>query len=79
MPEAAITLKQGAGRLIRSEQDWGVLMVGDTRLVEKPYGRLLWQGLPPFKRTRVLDDAVRFLTTKRKQAAQAKQSVETID
>jgi ATP-dependent DNA helicase DinG len=79
LPEAAITLKQGAGRLIRSEQDWGVLMVGDTRLVEKPYGRLLWQGLPPFKRTRLLDDAVSFLSTKRQQAAQAKQSVETID
>jgi ATP-dependent DNA helicase DinG len=68
LPEAAITLKQGAGRLIRSEQDWGVLMVGDTRLVEKPYGRLLWQGLPPFKRTRVLDDAVNFLTIKRQSA-----------
>ena len=32
LPEAAIALKQGAGRLIRSETDWGVLMVGDTRL-----------------------------------------------
>lgn len=52
VPEAAIALKQGAGRLIRSERDWGVLMVGDTRLVDKPYGRLLWRGLPPFARTR---------------------------
>ncbi|MGB3742703.1 MAG: hypothetical protein WA968_11685, partial [Castellaniella sp.] len=34
------------------ELDWGVLMVGDGRLVDKPYGRLLWQGLPPFARTR---------------------------
>lgn len=62
LPEAAIALKQGAGRLIRSETDWGVLMVGDTRLVDKPYGKQLWRGLPPFARTRVLEDAVQFLT-----------------
>ncbi|MFM7010747.1 MAG: ATP-dependent DNA helicase [Betaproteobacteria bacterium] len=62
LPEAAIALKQGAGRLIRSETDWGVLMVGDTRLVDKPYGKQLWRGLPPFGRTRVLEEAVEFLT-----------------
>lgn len=61
LPEAAIALKQGAGRLIRSEKDWGVLMVADRRLVEKPYGKLLWRGLPPFGRTRVLDEARSFL------------------
>lgn len=60
VPEAAIALKQGAGRLIRSECDWGVLMVGDTRLVDKPYGRLLWRGLPPFARTRDPAQAVAF-------------------
>lgn len=64
LPEAAIALKQGAGRLIRSETDWGVLMVGDTRLVDKPYGKQLWRGLPPFARTRVLEEAVGFLTLK---------------
>lgn len=62
IPEAAITLKQGAGRLIRSEQDYGVLMVGDTRLVDKPYGRLLWRGLPPFARTREAGPAIDFMT-----------------
>ncbi len=64
LPEAAIALKQGAGRLIRSETDWGVLMVGDTRLVDKPYGKQLWRGLPPFARTRVLTEAVEFLNLK---------------
>lgn len=64
VPEAAIALKQGAGRLIRSERDWGVLVVGDTRLVDKPYGRSLWQGLPPFKRTRDQDEALAFITQK---------------
>lgn len=61
VPEAAIALKQGAGRLIRSEADWGVLVVGDTRIVDKPYGRSLWQGLPPFKRTRDQQEAVDFI------------------
>lgn len=60
LPEAAIALKQGAGRLIRTETDWGVLMVGDSRLVDKPYGKQLWRGLPPFARTRSLEDAIAF-------------------
>ncbi|AEC18976.1 ATP-dependent helicase [Pusillimonas sp. T7-7] len=64
LPEAAIALKQGAGRLIRSELDWGVLMVGDTRMIDKPYGRLLWRGLPPFARTREPGQAVDFLLGK---------------
>nr|WP_047908156.1 ATP-dependent DNA helicase [Pandoraea faecigallinarum] len=54
LPQAVITLKQGAGRLIRSEADRGVLMICDPRLVDKPYGRRIWQSLPPFKRTREL-------------------------
>jgi len=64
LPEAAIALKQGAGRLIRSEHDWGVLMVGDTRLVDKPYGKRLWRGLPPFSRTREFEEVLAFLYTK---------------
>ncbi len=47
-----ISLKQGAGRLIRDETDRGVLMICDQRLVTKPYGRRIWQSLPPFRRTR---------------------------
>lgn len=60
LPDAAIALKQGAGRLIRTERDWGVLVVGDARMVDKPYGRLLWRGLPPFTRTRDPKRAVAF-------------------
>lgn len=66
LPEAAISLKQGAGRLIRTESDWGVLMVGDARLVEKPYGKRLWRGLPPSARTRELEEVLAFY--RRKQA-----------
>lgn len=62
LPQAVITLKQGAGRLIRAETDRGVLMICDTRLVDKPYGRRIWQSLPPFKRTRELDVVREFFT-----------------
>lgn len=62
IPHAAITLKQGAGRLIRSERDAGVLVIGDVRLVEKGYGKRLWKGLPDFYRTRDPNDALQFLT-----------------
>ena len=60
MPEAVITLKQGAGRLIRDETDRGVLMICDPRLISKPYGRRIWQSLPPMKRTRKELEAVAF-------------------
>ena len=60
LPYAVITLKQGAGRLIRDETDRGVLMICDPRLITKPYGRRIWQSLPPFKRTRVLADVLAF-------------------
>ncbi|WP_051319393.1 ATP-dependent DNA helicase [Chitinimonas koreensis] len=60
LPRAAITLKQGAGRLIRDEQDRGVLMIADPRLVEKPYGKQIWQALPPMTRTRELSVVQRF-------------------
>jgi ATP-dependent DNA helicase DinG len=52
LPAAIINLKQGAGRLIRDETDRGVLMICDPRLISKPYGKRIWQSLPPFKRTR---------------------------
>ncbi len=60
LPYAVITLKQGAGRLIRDEADSGVLMICDPRLISKPYGRRIWQSLPPFKRTRFLSDVQAF-------------------
>lgn len=54
LPQAVITLKQGAGRLIRDENDRGVLMICDPRLVSKHYGKRIWRSLPPMKRSRVL-------------------------
>ncbi|WP_418125565.1 ATP-dependent DNA helicase [Variovorax sp. 160MFSha2.1] len=50
LPEAAVALKQGAGRLIRRETDSGVLAICDTRLVAMGYGRRLLAALPPMRR-----------------------------
>jgi ATP-dependent DNA helicase DinG len=50
VPEAAVALKQGAGRLIRRESDRGILVIGDTRLVQMGYGRRLLAALPPMAR-----------------------------
>ncbi|MEX3982777.1 ATP-dependent DNA helicase [Paraburkholderia sp. EG287A] len=70
LPQAVITLKQGAGRLIRAETDRGVLMICDTRLVDKPYGRRIWQSLPPFKRTREIEVVQAFFEEKNGQAGE---------
>ena len=50
VPEAAVALKQGAGRLIRRESDRGILVLCDTRLLAMGYGRRLLAALPPMRR-----------------------------
>ena len=62
LPRAVINVKQGAGRLIRDESDKGVLMICDPRLISKPYGRRVWQSLPPMKRTRELQVVLDFFS-----------------
>lgn len=62
LPEAVITLKQGAGRLIRDETDRGVLMICDPRLYGRSYGRRILQSLPPMRRTRLAADALEFFS-----------------
>ena len=61
LPEAAVSLKQGAGRLIRRESDRGALVVCDNRLVSTPYGRRLLAGLPPMKRLDQLPQLIQAL------------------
>jgi ATP-dependent DNA helicase DinG len=61
LPEAVITLKQGAGRLIRDESDRGVLMICDPRLLSRSYGKRILASLPPMRRTRDAAQAVGFL------------------
>ena len=63
LPQAVIALKQGVGRLIRSHLDRGVLVLCDPRLLGKSYGRLFLDSLPPFPRTRDIQDVQDFFAT----------------
>jgi ATP-dependent DNA helicase DinG len=56
LPQAVIALKQGVGRLIRTETDRGVLVLCDPRLIGKSYGRIFLGSLPPFSTTRDIAD-----------------------
>ncbi|MGQ0510592.1 MAG: ATP-dependent DNA helicase [Betaproteobacteria bacterium] len=60
LPQAVLQLKQGAGRLIRDENDRGVLVLCDPRLYSKPYGRGIRASLPAMKQTRELADVQAF-------------------
>jgi ATP-dependent DNA helicase DinG len=61
LPEAALALKQGAGRLIRSEEDFGVVAICDPRMTGRAYGRVLLAALPPMRVTQDAAEARRFL------------------
>jgi ATP-dependent DNA helicase DinG len=69
LPQAVIALKQGVGRLIRSETDRGVLVLCDPRLLGKSYGRVFFESLPPFARTREVGDVAAFFATPPSAAA----------
>jgi ATP-dependent DNA helicase DinG len=60
VPSAAITLKQGFGRLIRTQRDAGIVAVLDKRIVTKGYGRALIASLPPAQRVAEMDDVRAF-------------------
>ena len=60
LPQAVLQLKQGAGRLIRDEDDRGVLVLCDPRLYTKSYGRVVRASLPPMKQTRAIADVQAF-------------------
>ena len=60
MPQAVITLKQGFGRLIRSLEDRGVLMLLDPRLQRQRYGRVFLESLPPYRVTKDIAEVERF-------------------
>ncbi len=61
LSEAAVSLKQGAGRLIRTESDQGLLVVCDPRLSTMPYGRRLRSAVPPMSAIETRDQALRWL------------------
>ena len=61
LPEAALALKQGAGRLIRSEDDYGAVVICDPRMLARSYGRVFLAALPPMTVTQDADEVRRFL------------------
>jgi ATP-dependent DNA helicase DinG len=69
LPEAALALKQGAGRLIRSEDDYGVVVICDPRMVGRGYGRVFLAALPAMTVTQDPEEAVRFLNRHAPRAA----------
>ena len=60
LPQAVISLKQGAGRLIRDMKDYGVLMIGDNRLRTKPYGKVFIESLPDMPQSKRMEDVIAF-------------------
>ena len=60
IPNAVITLKQGFGRLIRSLEDRGVLMLLDPRIQRQRYGRIFLESLPPYRLTQSIEDVEAF-------------------
>jgi ATP-dependent DNA helicase DinG len=60
VPSAAMTLKQGFGRLIRTQVDAGIVAVLDRRIVRKGYGKALLASLPPARRVRNMDELIVF-------------------
>jgi ATP-dependent DNA helicase DinG len=61
LPQAVIALKQGFGRLIRSQSDRGVLAILDHRIIRKPYGKVFFESLPAYARTNRLEDVMGFM------------------
>ena len=60
VPQAAIVLKQGFGRLIRSRTDRGVLALLDNRITRNRYGQVFFDSLPPYRFTTVLSEVEKF-------------------
>ena len=60
VPRAVLSLRQGAGRLMRAATDRGVIAIMDVRLFSKGYGRMFLKSLPPSPVVRTLDDLAGF-------------------
>ncbi|MDJ0940979.1 MAG: ATP-dependent DNA helicase, partial [Woeseiaceae bacterium] len=71
VPQAVLTLKQGAGRLLRDELDYGVIVLCDPRISGKGYGRTFLEALEPMPTTRSLDDVRAFFERHEQKGAVA--------
>jgi len=71
LPLAALSLKQGAGRLLRDESDFGVVVLCDPRITGKRYGSKFLECLAPMPTTKSLNDVARFLAIRERKGAVA--------
>jgi ATP-dependent DNA helicase DinG len=76
LPEAALALKQGTGRLIRSEEDYGVVVICDPRMTARSYGRVFLAALPAMNVTQDEEETRRFL---RRHAPRARSRAASAD
>jgi ATP-dependent DNA helicase DinG len=63
LPQAALALKQGAGRLLRDDNDYGVVVLCDPRVTGKRYGRTFLEALAPMPVTHSIDEVAAFLAS----------------
>lgn len=71
LPLAALSLKQGAGRLLRDHTDYGVVVLCDPRITSKRYGKMFLQCLEPMPTTSALNEVSSFLAAHKRKAAVA--------
>ena len=69
LPLAALSLKQGAGRLLRDQTDYGVVVLCDPRITGKRYGKMFLQCLEPMPSTSALNEVSSFLAAHKRAAA----------
>lgn len=71
LPLAALSLKQGAGRLLRDHTDYGVVVLCDPRITGKRYGKMFLECLQPMPTTSALNEVSSFLVQHERKAATA--------
>jgi ATP-dependent DNA helicase DinG len=72
LPVAVLSLKQGAGRLLRDDNDYGVIVLCDPRLTSKSYGKVFLKSLEPMPCTSSMDDVRQFLAVHEAGADESK-------
>jgi len=71
LPQAALAMKQGAGRLLRDDADYGVIVLCDPRITSRSYGNTFLKILEPMRSTSALDDVERFFARHERSGAVA--------
>jgi len=71
LPQAVLAMKQGVGRLLRDETDYGVIVLCDPRLTSKSYGRMFLKSLEPMSATSKINDVAKFLQMHERKGAVA--------